>query len=127
MRELAHRRDVLDRASTVAQGGGITPSLAKALALLSLDHPTPMRELAGALRCDASYVTSVADGLEQHGLAKRMTHPTDRRIKVIEVTPEGADVAERIRAALAEPPAEMLGLTAGELETLLNILHKLES
>src|SRR5579862_7041451 len=126
MRELTHRRDVLDRASTVAQKGGITPSLAKALALLSVDHPTPMRELAGALRCDASYVTSVADGLEEHGLAKRMTHPTDRRIKVIEVTPEGAELAERIRAALSEPPAELLELTSGELETLLRILHRLD-
>src|ERR1700742_1932114 len=90
MRDLTHHPDVLRRTHVLADGVGLTPAVTKALAHLSPDHPTPMRELASALRCDNSYVTAVVDSLEERGLAGRRPHPTDRRIKVIEVTPQGA-------------------------------------
>lgn len=126
LRELAHRRDVLDRAAAVAHEAGLTPSLGRALAQLSLEHPTPMRDLANTLRCDASYVTSVADGLEERGLVERTSHATDRRIKVLTLTPKGAELAARLRSEVAEPPAELLALSAHELDSLLEILHKLQ-
>jgi DNA-binding MarR family transcriptional regulator len=82
-----------------------------------------MRELAGALRCDNSYVTSVVDGLEQRGLARRRPHPTDRRIKVIELTEQGAALAIRVRTVLDEPPASFAGLSEEDATVLLGLIR----
>lgn len=126
MRELTHRPDVLARARAVAEEAGVTPALAKALLFLSADHPVPMRGIAHALRCDSSYVTAVVDGLEERGLARREPHPTDRRVKVVEITPDGVALAERFGAALDDPPGSFDALEAAEVSELLRLLRKLD-
>jgi DNA-binding MarR family transcriptional regulator len=127
MRSLTHHPDVLRQVHDIAERSGLTPAVTKALVHLSADHPTPMRELAGALRCDNSYVTSVVDGLEERGMARRMPHPTDRRIKVIELTEPGAVLAARVRAVLGRPPASFSVLSDEEAATLLGLLRKLSA
>jgi DNA-binding MarR family transcriptional regulator len=125
MRALTHHPDVLRRVHQIAEEIGLTPAVAKALTHLSPDHPTPMRELAGALRCDNSYVTAVVDGLEKRELARRLPHPTDRRVKIIELTERGSALAGRVRAELDEPPPAFAGLSVDEATTLLGLLRKL--
>jgi DNA-binding MarR family transcriptional regulator len=125
MRELTHHPDVLRRIHDVAEEIGLTPAITKALVHLSPGRPTPMRELAGALRCDNSYVTAVVDSLEERGMARRLPHPTDRRIKVIELTDHGAVLATRVRAVLDEPPAAFGVLSSEEATTLLALVRKL--
>jgi DNA-binding MarR family transcriptional regulator len=127
MRELSHHPDVLRRSHDLAERIGVTPTIAKALVHLSMGRPTPMRELAGALRCDTSYVTSVVDGLEEQGLARRTPHPTDRRVKVVELTDRGADVAAQVRAALDDPPPAFASLSDDEAATLVVLLRKLSA
>jgi len=124
MRELTHHPDVLRRTHDVAEEIGLTPGITKALLHLSPDHPTPMRELAGALRCDNSYVTAVVDGLEERGMARRQPHPTDRRIKVIELTERGAALATRVRTVLDEPPPGFAALSDDEAAVLLELIEK---
>ena len=124
MRELTHHPDVLRRTHDLAEEIGLTPGIAKALVHLSPTQPTPMRELAGALRCDNSYVTAVVDGLEERGMARRLPHPTDRRIKVIELTEQGAVLAGRVRAVLDEPPAAFAALSEDEAALLLELVRK---
>jgi DNA-binding MarR family transcriptional regulator len=125
MRDLSHHPDVLGRSHAIAEELGVTPSVTKSLRHLTPGRPTPMRELAGALRCDNSYVTSVVDGLEQQGLARRMPHPTDRRVKVVELTARGAAVAARVRMAFDQPPASFASLSEADAELLLVLLRKL--
>jgi DNA-binding MarR family transcriptional regulator len=125
MRDLTHHPDVLHRTHVLAEEHGLTPAITKALVHLSPDHGTPMRELATALRCDNSYVTAVVDGLEERGLARRRPHPTDRRIKIIELTDRGTTLATQVRAAIDEPPAAFATLSEDEAATLLGLLHKL--
>ena len=48
-------------------------------ALHALDEPMSMSALADRLGIDASYVTTIADQLEERGLIERQPHPTDRR------------------------------------------------
>lgn len=127
MRDLSHHPDVLRRSHDLAEEIGVTPTIAKALLHLSSGRPTPMRDLAGALRCDNSYVTSVVDGLEEQGMAKRTPHPTDRRIKVVELTDQGALVAARVRAGFDLPPPSFAALSEAEAEALLGLLKKLSS
>jgi DNA-binding MarR family transcriptional regulator len=127
MRDLAHHPDVLRRTHALSEEFGLTPAVTKALAHLSPDHPTPMRDLAAALRCDNSYVTAVVDGLEERDVARRMPHPTDRRIKVIQLTERGAALAARVRAALDEPPPAFASLSDAEAAQLLQLMQKLSA
>lgn len=99
----------------------------KALRLLPVDEPLAMRQLAARLRCDNSYVTSVVDTLEAHGLARRQPHPTDRRIKVIVLTDAGRALAGRAQEIVARPPAGFADLSDDEIETLCRVLRKLEA
>ena len=123
MRDLAHHPDALRRIQLLAEEAGLTPSIAKALAHLTPGRPTPMRELGGALRCDNSYVTTVVDTLERRELVRRLPHPTDRRIKVVELTPAGAEIARRLHAALDEPPPGFAELDAAQAAELLRLLR----
>jgi DNA-binding MarR family transcriptional regulator len=77
---------------------------AQVRALLSLDEPSPMSSLAGHMGCDASNVTGIADRLEARGLIRRETG-TDRRIKLLALTPDG----EKVRAQGTDHPLTTAG------------------
>jgi len=53
-----------------------------------------MRTLADRWRCDASWVTSLVDSLEERNLVERHVVPTDRRVKTIVLTDAGAKARE---------------------------------
>jgi DNA-binding MarR family transcriptional regulator len=125
MRELAHHPDVLRRVHALAEEVGLTPGITRALVHLSPGRPMPMRELAGALRCDNSYVTTVVDSLERQGMVRRLPHPTDRRIKIIELTDAGRLLATRVHDLLDEPPVGFASLSGDEADELLRIMRKL--
>ena len=106
-------------------GAGLTPGLLKMSMRLSTDTPQPMRDLAAIFHCDASYVTSVVDGLEQQGIAERRPHPSDRRVKTVVLTDHGADVLAQANAVLDEPPAAFDALDAEEQAQLRDLLLRL--
>ncbi|HEU4868171.1 MAG TPA: MarR family transcriptional regulator [Actinomycetota bacterium] len=96
---------------------------AQVRALLSLDEPSPMSSLAGHMGCDASNVTGIADRLEARGLIRRETG-TDRRIKLLALTPEGEKVRDQVRKRLSETsPAG--SLSDAERRTLKELLVKM--
>ena len=68
-------------------------------------RPMPMRELAELLGMDPPNLTTVVDDLERAGLVERQAHPTDRRVKLVVATPEGAALARRAEEILERPPA----------------------
>src|SRR5260370_1388861 len=59
---------------------------AQAGALLQLDSPLPMSELAALLACDNSNVTGLIDRLEGRGLVARQPSSQDRRVKHVVLT-----------------------------------------
>lgn len=103
---------------------GIPPSMIKTLMHLSPDEPKPMRDLAEHWGCDASYVTSLVDDLEERGYAERRPHPTDRRVKTVALTAQGAEVKARVTAKLWEPPPAFSALTSAEQRQLRDLLRK---
>ncbi|MCM3883188.1 MarR family transcriptional regulator [Frankia sp. R82] len=79
----------------------LTEPLANALWRLDPDAPAPsMRTLAATLNCDPSTVTFLTDRLEQRGLIRRQPVPTNRRQKVISLTPSGIEARSRLVHAL---------------------------
>src|SRR5580700_1250214 len=96
-----------------------------AIALLKLDAPMTMKELGQRMACDPSFVTSIADALEKHGLARREPSLRDRRSKNIVLTPEGEAVRERLyREILAQAPW-CTALDTGERRCLLGLMRKM--
>jgi DNA-binding MarR family transcriptional regulator len=85
-------------------------------------RPMSMRELADALGIDPPNATVVVDDLESLGLVRRRPHPTDRRAKLVEATPEGKDLARRADEILATPPPALAALDPGDLAELRRIL-----
>ena len=96
---------------------------AEAGALRQLDKPYPMRAVADALGCDASYVTILTDRLDSLGLVDRMPDANDRRVRQLVLTPKGDEVRNLLtKRVLATSPA-LVGLTDERKALLLDILR----
>ena len=117
-----------DRVHRVCAELGLSPPLLKAFVHLGADADgtgVRMGDLAEHWGCDASWVTNLADGLQERGLAERLPHPTDRRVKTIVLTAEGRARRERALELLSEPPSAFVALSAAEQRQLRDLLQKL--
>jgi DNA-binding MarR family transcriptional regulator len=103
----------------------LSPGQLKTLFHLDPGQGSPMRDLADRWRCDPSYVTSLADALEARGLVERRPHPSDRRVKMIVLTPKGIVVRDRAFDRLAERLPALSALTSAEQRTLRDLLRKI--
>ena len=65
-----------------------------AVALTKIEGTVGMKELGKELRCDPSFVTAIADGLEERGLVRREVDPEDRRAKNLVLTSKGATLRD---------------------------------
>lgn len=101
---------------------GLPPHLARAI--LFLDTPAPMRGLAEQLRCDRSYITGLADELEDRGLITRVPGE-DRRVKLLALTPAGIELRDRVAEAVGENALVMQRLDEAERARLERLLVRL--
>jgi MarR family transcriptional regulator, organic hydroperoxide resistance regulator len=93
-------------------------------ALLELAEPIALGDLARRMRCDPSFVTSIADMLEKRGLARRESSTCDRRVKNLMLTPRGTAAREQAhRDLLASMP--WLSLSEDERTELLTLARKM--
>ena len=106
----------------IVAGFGLPVHLSRALLLL--ERPAPMGEVADHLACDPSYVTALADKLEERGLAVRESGQ-DRRVKLLVPTPEGAALRDRITEAVSEHSLVLRRLDDTERQTLAPLLARL--
>lgn len=104
---------------------GLSPPALKALLSLNPGEGKSMRMLATKWRCDASWVTSLIDALEERGLVERRAVPEDRRVKTVVLTEKGVlTKAEALDHLEVAPPA-MAALTEAERRQLRDLLRKL--
>jgi DNA-binding MarR family transcriptional regulator len=96
-----------------------------AIALVKLDTPLTMKELGQRMGCDPSFITTIADSLEKHGLARREPSQRDRRSKNIVLTAEGEAVRERLFRELMTRAPWCTGLDTGERRCLLGLMRKM--
>ena len=98
---------------------GLTPNDARTLASIApIAEGRSMRSLADEWRCDASTVTWMVDRLEARGLAERRPHPSDRRSRLVALTPAGATLWSQIERAAYRPPKGLLELRERDLRDL---------
>jgi DNA-binding MarR family transcriptional regulator len=86
---------------------------------------TVQRDLAAATGSDKAGIMRVVDDLERRGLAVRKTVPGDRRVRAVEITPQGIELVDAAHVA-AEPMAERLvaQMGPGEPEQLTDLLTR---
>ena len=87
--------------------------------------PTGQRDLVEATGSDKAGVMRVVDDLERWGLAVRKSVPGNRRMRAVEITPQGVELFDAAHVA-AEPLAQRLVavLGHGEPEQLTDLLTR---
>jgi len=108
----------------IASEFDLAPAQLGALKALDPENPIPMRDLALALACDNSNVTGIVDRLENRGLVERSPSASDRRVKMLVVTPEGAELRARVKQRMEEPPEPLKVLSEDEQVVLRDLLRK---
>jgi MarR family transcriptional regulator, organic hydroperoxide resistance regulator len=103
----------------------LTPTQMFALKLMAPEAPLPMNGLAERLTCDASNVTGIVDKLEARGLIQRRPDERDRRVKMLALTPRGAELRRRILERMVQPPPAIAALPAAEQRRLHETLEAL--
>jgi MarR family transcriptional regulator, organic hydroperoxide resistance regulator len=112
-----------DLSQSIAAELGLTGS--DVIALAKLEAPMTMKELGQRMSCDPSFVTTVADALEKHGLARREPSQRDRRSKNIVLTPQGVRVRNQIIRELLGRAPWCVSLDTSERSCLLGLLRKM--
>lgn len=81
------------------------------------------------LMVSPSHLSRVIDRVEAAGLITRTPDPSDRRANLLVLTPAGIDVLDQIAPRLAATLDRVVHdtLTASEIETLVDLLGKLET
>jgi len=103
---------------------GLSPPQLFALRTLDPDNPVSMRELAEQLQCDSSNVTGLVDGLAAQGLVERREAEHDRRVRMLVITERGAQVRERMQAAVQSVPPAIAALSTDDQRALRDILRR---
>jgi DNA-binding MarR family transcriptional regulator len=114
---------LVGRAEGIAHRLGVPGVFLKALH--RLDCPMAMKELGQRMHCDPSFVTSIADMLEQRGLATRESDPADRRVKRIALTPAGLALQQRVHGEILASLPWRQALDADERAQLLGLIRKI--
>lgn len=99
-------------------------SMSQGKLIRELARPESQRELARRLHYDPSNITSLADSLEARGLLERRADKSDRRFRLLALTPEGERLRSVLEDRLAQPPAFLNRLTRAEQVELLRLLGK---
>ena len=112
------------RMLAIASEFELAPAQVMALKSLEPGSPKPMSELASLMRCDNSNITGIVDRLEARGLVERRPGDRDRRVKMLEVTPEGAELRARLHERLSRPPEPIASLGDEDARALRDILAR---
>ena len=114
-----------ERTAEALRTVGLTPPLFALLNVLGAREGAIQQEIGQAMGIDPSTMVSLIDQLESGGLAKRRTHPKDRRAREVAITPKGRRTLEQARGLAAQVEDDVLrGLSAAERRELLALLRR---
>jgi DNA-binding MarR family transcriptional regulator len=89
------------------------------------DGALTLSELAEVSGSDAPATTVVVNDLEERGLVVREPHPTNRRAKLVSLTPAGRAIAVRARKIVERAPAVFATIAPADLAALARIIDAL--
>lgn len=97
-------------------------SVVQASALLQIDGSMSMRELSARIGGHASSATGIADRLAARGLVERHEDAGDRRVKRVDLTPEGAATRTQLVACMESANTPFARLSAAERRQLHHLM-----
>jgi DNA-binding MarR family transcriptional regulator len=103
---------------------GITEPQFQSLMLLVDNGPMLMRKMSDEMLVTPANVTGIMDRLEEKGLVRRTPGKGDRRATIIEITPEGNALYERV--AIKKNVMLQKALTMFTKDELMNLHGLLE-
>ena len=112
------------RFPSIAQEFELSPGALKVLHSLEPGSEMKMSSLAEVIACDASYITGIVDRLTARGLIERRDSPTDRRVTLIALTGDGAELRGRALERLYAPPEQIAALSRSDQRTLRDLLRR---
>jgi DNA-binding MarR family transcriptional regulator len=122
--------DLLEkRISTLLQPFYLSPGSGLVLSMLAnSDAPLPPNEIAERLIISRASVTSLLDSLERRRYVRRLPHPSDRRMLLVEITETGRQIADAFRPIVHQHQKVWLEvLSEKEQQCLLDVLHRLQA
>jgi DNA-binding MarR family transcriptional regulator len=126
-RYLAVHHRMFRAVSDGMSGCGLSMARTKVLNQLREHGPTRQSVLAAQFELSPHSITDIVDGLERSGLAERQPDSTDRRAKLVAITPAGQaclDVAYVTRERLL---TQIFGaLSEADRATLIRLLGSLD-
>lgn len=107
---------------------GLTPSQASALGLITWRGPLSLTELAELEGLNPTMVSRIVGRLDELELIQRRQNPQDLRAALVEITPSGHAMNERIRADRGHVVSGCLDrLSANQREAIVAALPGLEN
>jgi DNA-binding MarR family transcriptional regulator len=105
---------------------GLGRGAGRVRAMMALtDGPLTLTALAEAAAIDAPYATLVVDSLEARNLVARKPDPTDRRRKLVKLTPTGKRATAKLAEVQRQPPPGFASLTDRDLTTLGDLIARI--
>jgi len=126
---LVFTADVLvKRISELVQPFNLTPASGLVLSILAdSESPLPPNQIADRLIISRATVTGLVDSLEQRGYVRRLPHPSDRRMLLVEPTDTGRQIADAFRPIVHQHQKVWMDvLNEQEQEQLINFLKQLQ-
>ena len=104
----------------LGEAGLTQPQYALLLELVQADsEPMKMTAISCKLYITKPAVTNLVDRLEKNGYLKRLDHPQDRRISLLQIQPSGKKLVEKIRARFLDLMTEAAkGFSDSERKTI---------
>ncbi len=117
---------VASEVSALLGPDGLTHAQWVPLLKLHTGEASTPAELARVCYLDAGSMTRTLDRLEAKGFVRRARSEDDRRVVLLELTPQGRDTAARIPELLCEVQnAHLSGFSRAEVDTLKELLQRL--
>jgi MarR family transcriptional regulator, transcriptional regulator for hemolysin len=111
----------------LVEAGGSLPVWLILLALRTSELAN-QRELAGAVGIQGATLTHHLNAMESDGLLTRRRDPANRRVHLVELTPAGEELFERLRsAAVAHDALLRTGLTSEDIARLGELLTRMQA
>ncbi len=115
------------RARQLFQSVGLHPGHELLLMHLWDSGPRRQAELAAAFDTDSASMTRTVQRLERAGFVRRRPDPVDRRATLVESTPAGRALRDRVERLWTELEADTVsGMSESEQQQLLAGLRQLE-
>lgn len=106
-------------------GLSLTPVQFAALCTIRANPGIDQATVAGLIAYDRATLGKVIDRLDARGLVQRSTSHTDRRAKVLSLTPDGENMCDRAFPHVSAVQPEILaGLDDNEQKVFLTLLDK---